>query len=464
MDFGPSSIQTYGGVSMKDDVRCMLYGGIDYKSWIKQNNKNNGTTNPATNNTTNPATNTTTNPTTNPVTNQTTNKTTTPVLEKTPDQDEFKKSGEKCTDGKDDGKIGFFAAVGNIIKGAGKAAVNGIKGMFTDKEGKFSLGKTLLSVGTAALCVAFPAAGLIACGIGAVAGGAKILGGIGNAIGAKTDAEAKEAWQSVGDGGLTVGLSVAGGKASLKGVKATSTSTKGLAYLGKDATLKEKAIALGHDMISSTKNRWEWLKGLIGRKTGAENINNPKSENKPESTELATVEPESNELAVAKQKAPSGSRKTKTNTSQITDESRLLEKNTDPLKIEDKTTAQTKSSGGKSKSSSTKNKSSKTNSSESANGSSKANSKNTADNVNGNGNIPTEADPKVISKLKTLEKEMYNAQDSATKLKFIRKISKLASDDSYPNGNPYHEYFANAVKELNKIRGKSVRRNRSNAA
>ena len=72
-------------------------------------------------------------------------------------------TGNTCTDGKDDGKIGFFGAIGSAIKGIGKGIVNGVKGMFTGKDGKFSLGKTLLSIGTVALCVACPAVGAVAC-------------------------------------------------------------------------------------------------------------------------------------------------------------------------------------------------------------------------------------------------------------------------------------------------------------
>lgn len=129
-----------------------------------------------------------------------------------------------CTDGKDDGKIGFFSALGNAVKGIGKSIVNGVKGCFTDSEGKFSLGKTLLTIGVGALCVAFPAVGLVACGIGAVAGTVQVAKGIGKAATAKTDAEAKEAWQNIGAGTFTVVTSALGAKASYAAVKGTSTA------------------------------------------------------------------------------------------------------------------------------------------------------------------------------------------------------------------------------------------------
>lgn len=185
--------------------------------------------------------------------------------------------GETCTDGKDDGKIGFFGAIGNAIKGIGKTAVNMVKGCFTNKEGKFSLGKTLLTLGTAALCVAVPAVGLVACGVGAVTGGIQIGKGIYKAATAKTDAEAKLAWQDVGGGALVTGLSVAGAKASYSAVMKTSTAGA-TASLGKDASLLAKGKALVADMKSSTVNSASAIKtaasqGLANAKAALKEAN-----------------------------------------------------------------------------------------------------------------------------------------------------------------------------------------------
>ena len=107
-----------------------------------------------------------------------------------PVSDAFVANSDGCTDGKDDGKIGFFGAIGNAIKGVGKTIVNGVKGMFTNKEGKFSLGKTLLSIGTAALCIAVPAVGVAACVVGGAMGVVQVGKGIYNAATATTDAAA----------------------------------------------------------------------------------------------------------------------------------------------------------------------------------------------------------------------------------------------------------------------------------
>lgn len=132
-------------------------------------------------------------------------------------------SANTCTDGKDDGKIGFFSAIGNALEGVVKGAVNGIKGMFTDSEGNFSLGKTLLSIGMAAVCIAFPAVGVAACAVGAVAGGVQVVKGAVAASNAKTDAEAKAAWENMGEGGATVVGCALGAKASLGAMKSTAS-------------------------------------------------------------------------------------------------------------------------------------------------------------------------------------------------------------------------------------------------
>ncbi len=188
----------------------------------------------------------------------------------------------ECTDGKDDGKISFWSKVGNAIKGVGKSIVKGVKGMFTNKEGKFSFGKTLLSIGTIAASIAFPAVGLTLCAAGAVAGGVQVVKGGVRAAKATTDTEAKEAWQNIGAGTFQVAASVAGAKASLGAMKATSTASNGLASLSKDATLGQKASALWADAKSSTVNRWGIVKdqaGTLARRVEIKNTINKDTAN-----------------------------------------------------------------------------------------------------------------------------------------------------------------------------------------
>lgn len=174
-----------------------------------------------------------------------------------PNSDGFEGSSkEKCTDGKDDGKIGLFSKIGHAIKGVGKSITNGIKGMFTNKEGKFSIGKTLLSIGTVAACVAFPAVGVGLCAVGAVSGAVQIGKGISAASKATTDAEAKEAWQNIGAGAFTVAASVAGAKAGIKATANAAAATKAgsqLNSLEQGATLGQKLNAFKADAITSSK-------------------------------------------------------------------------------------------------------------------------------------------------------------------------------------------------------------------
>ena len=157
-----------------------------------------------------------------------------------------------------DGKISIFSKCRNMAKGIGKTVKNAVKGMFTDKNGKFSIAKTLLSLGTAAICVAFPAVGLVACGIGAIAGGSQIIKGAIAASKAKSDFAAEQAWQNIGSGAFTLGVSIMGAKASYGAVEATaakSTAGSAMQELAKNgsSSILDKGIALGKDMVSSTK-------------------------------------------------------------------------------------------------------------------------------------------------------------------------------------------------------------------
>lgn len=123
----------------------------------------------------------------------------------------------ECTDGKDDGKIGFFSAFGSTLKGAVKGVVNGIKGMFTDDEGNFSLTKTLKTAALTAACFIPGVGPVIAgglCAYGAVKGGIGVAKGVAAVANATTDAEAKAAFESIGANGVATAASVAGLKAS----------------------------------------------------------------------------------------------------------------------------------------------------------------------------------------------------------------------------------------------------------
>ena len=190
--------------------------------------------------------------------------------QKAPSKNDDSILSDKCTDGKDDGQIGLLNAAGHIVKGAGNTLINTVKGCFTDEKGDLSIGKTLLTLGTAAACIAFPPLGLAACAAGAAVGAVKVGHGIYNAATAKTDAEAKKAWQEVGGGAVTAGASAVGAKSSLGALKATSTAgkagTSALGELEENATIAQKFSAFGKDAVSSTKNNASGIKEAAGAK------------------------------------------------------------------------------------------------------------------------------------------------------------------------------------------------------
>ena len=152
-------------------------------------------------------------------------------------------------DGKDDGKIGFFDAIGNIFKGVVNTVVNTVKDIVTHP------GKLLLTVGAIALSIACPPAGVALAVVGGVMGGAQMVGGVVKACTAKTDAEAEAAFQDIGGGGLQVGLSILGAKAGIKAMKNVSGSAmEGLATKaasGEKVGILDSVKAYGKDFKSS---------------------------------------------------------------------------------------------------------------------------------------------------------------------------------------------------------------------
>lgn len=135
-------------------------------------------------------------------------------------------SAVTAADGKDDGSIGVFGALKNLVKGG----IKFFTGMFTDENGNFSLGQTLKTALTVAavgaVCVltagtAVPAM-LATAGIGLGAFGMAKAGY--NIATAKTDAEAEAAWQSLGSNTVATGLAVAGAKAVAKGAHAAEAA------------------------------------------------------------------------------------------------------------------------------------------------------------------------------------------------------------------------------------------------
>ena len=192
---------------------------------------------------------------------------------------------QQIGDGIDDGKISF----GKKLKNFGKGVVNFFKGMVCDKDGKFSLKRTLTSIAVAAGAVALSVATggaatpfLIAAG--ATLGAVQTGKGIYKAAKAKTDAEAELAWQEIGSGTTALVGSIAGAKGALKVAGKIPTSVpKGpvtpvshqltagsVSNTVKMANTAKNAWAVTKDSLAATKEcfkiagkgSWEGMKGI----------------------------------------------------------------------------------------------------------------------------------------------------------------------------------------------------------
>lgn len=125
--------------------------------------------------------------------------------------------GNTCTDGKDDGKVGLFSAIGNTVEGAGKTIVNMAKGAISHPF------KTAAMIGACCIPVVGPviAGGLATYGL--YKGATTVMNGVSVALNATSDAEAKDAWENIGEGTLTAGVSAVGLKASAGALKSQVT-------------------------------------------------------------------------------------------------------------------------------------------------------------------------------------------------------------------------------------------------
>ena len=178
-----------------------------------------------------------------------------------------------CTDGKDDGKLGFFESIGSAISGAVKGVVNGVKGMFFDENGNFSLGNTLKTIATGAACLIPGVGPVIAaglCTVGVVKGVSGVAQGISAAASATTDAEAKAAFESIGSGVLTTGLSAVGVKASVGAIAKNVANTGVVASAADDVakmSFSKQVGTIKDGVVNSFKNG----NGIIGGAKSAAN-------------------------------------------------------------------------------------------------------------------------------------------------------------------------------------------------
>ena len=174
---------------------------------------------------------------------------------------------KKCTDGKDDGKIGFWDGAKNFAKGL----IGGIPKAIINHPVTTA---AVVAGGAALLAVTGGAAAPLLVAAGAASGAVQIGTGAYKAATAKTDADAKMAWEGIGTGTATVGLSAAAVKTSNQA--AAKGGVKSLQGLEKESfieNLTEGAKAIPEAFTQSGKNikgnYLTWKTGVIHANSNA---------------------------------------------------------------------------------------------------------------------------------------------------------------------------------------------------
>lgn len=157
-------------------------------------------------------------------------------------------------DENDNEKIGFFEGIKEIAIGGIKGICNGIKGIFTDEEGNFSLGKTLKTALTFGSCFIPGVGPIIATGLctyGAIRGTAGVVKGIVSTAEATTAAGKRAALQSIGGNGVAAAASFVGLRGSIGALaKQAGVATEG----GMISNLKGLASGEGTGIVGTAKN------------------------------------------------------------------------------------------------------------------------------------------------------------------------------------------------------------------
>ena len=118
------------------------------------------------------------------------------------------------SDGKDDGKISFKEKMQNF----GEGLVKPIKNIFASPK-NMAITAATIAGGTALIALTSGAAAPVMVAAGLIGGAVQIGKGIYKQVNAKTDNDARQAWQEMGTGTFTLGVSAAGAKSSLKAAK-----------------------------------------------------------------------------------------------------------------------------------------------------------------------------------------------------------------------------------------------------
>ncbi len=125
--------------------------------------------------------------------------------------DKLEKTSKYCKDGKDDGKISFKEKMKNF----GKGIIKPVKTMFSSPK-NIALTAASIIGGAALIAATGGAAAPVMVAAGLLGGGIQIGKGIYKQAKATTDEQAANAWQDMGSGTFTVGVSAAGAKSALK--------------------------------------------------------------------------------------------------------------------------------------------------------------------------------------------------------------------------------------------------------
>lgn len=162
-----------------------------------------------------------------------------------------------CTDGDDDGKISTGEKFESVGKGILKSAINLVTAPFTEAaKGNFL--PAVVVAGGALLCatpIGAPLAVIggalgLAKGVGSIVTGLQKADEIANS-GTGSDGEAKAAYEQVGSGVLTTGLSATAVFGGLKTMKARGGE---MANLGKGAKFGDKVKAFKDDTVTAGKD------------------------------------------------------------------------------------------------------------------------------------------------------------------------------------------------------------------
>ncbi len=162
----------------------------------------------------------------------------------------------------DDGKISFKEKMVNF----GKGIINPVKTMFSSPK-NIAITAAAVAGGAALIALTSGAAAPVMVAAGIITGGVQIGKGISKQINAKTDDEAREAWQQIGSGTFTAGVSAAGAKASLKtanGSEAGDMST--ISAIGKCFKDAPKNI------MNSVTNAGQKISGFLNSAASSSNF------------------------------------------------------------------------------------------------------------------------------------------------------------------------------------------------